>query len=100
MFWIGLVFTGMLFSLVVWSVGVAVHLLFPEEPGTTEDELGIWLHQLTNQPQSVPVGAREITLAKRMYQRKHLHAPYEYSNGVSTYGVPENWLEDIYRRQN
>ncbi|GEM_PF-4368636 len=100
MFWIGLVFIGMLFSLAIWSVGVAIRLLFPEDPGTQEEEIDSWLHQLATHPQPVPVGAREITLAKRVYQRKRLHAPYHYAYGTSTYGIPENWLEDIYLRQN
>ena len=87
------------FTLLTWVLVTAYQLVFPEEPRPYEGDPVTLRHQAAAMGAFVPVGTREIREDQRSYFREQAFPAYDYAYGQSE-GMPEIWMEDLWRRRN
>lgn len=88
-----------LFMGLTWVAVTAYRVLFPEEGRPYEEEPVVVRQKATAEGTSVPVGAREIREDQRYLFSVSSSVYYSYAYGESD-GIPEIWIEDLWRRQN
>lgn len=82
----------------VWSAVAMYRVLFPERPLPFVRDEAAERHAARARGEAVHVGFREIRDDMRLHVRE-LARPYHHAGGCS-HGIPEAWIEDVYRRRN
>lgn len=82
----------------VWSAVTLYRILHPERPLPLGRDGAAERLAARARGEAVDVGFREIRDDMRTHVRE-LARPYHHAGGCS-HGIPESWIEDVYRRRN
>lgn len=91
---------GSTFLLLLLWAGVTVYRLYnPEDPHLFDEQPFIPRSTSQAEEKRMPVGIRKIRADQRRKRREQEGVKASYTWGRSE-GVPEEWVEDLWRRRN